>query len=105
MWQSQESNAGDREPIGMPSCVAQMGYADSSGFCIVMRDILLRNRLRPSLRMRASIGCLLQKKSEVGETGCSQWTNRMLLRHRTTPAPMADRGAPLHREDAMVRRL
>src|SRR5262249_10327781 len=59
--------------------------------------------LRPSPGVRASIVRLLQHTSEVGEAGCSQWTNRMLLRHRWTSAAMADRGTPRHREDAMVR--
>src|SRR5262245_31178354 len=59
--------------------------------------------LRISAGVYASIGYLLQKTSEVGEIGCSQWTNRMLLRHRSTSVLMVDRGIPRHREGAMVR--
>jgi DDE family transposase len=36
----QKSHAGGREPPGTPSGVAQVGYADPSSFCTVMRDIL-----------------------------------------------------------------
>jgi hypothetical protein len=36
----QKSQTGDREPLGTPSRVAQVGYADPSSFCTRMRDIL-----------------------------------------------------------------
>src|SRR5215813_45144 len=36
----QKSHASDREPLGTPSRVAQVGYSDPSSFCTMMRDIL-----------------------------------------------------------------
>src|SRR5262249_53479294 len=36
----QKSHAGDREPLGTPSRVAQVRYSDPASCCIMMRDIL-----------------------------------------------------------------
>ena len=39
-------------PLGTPSCVAHVGYADSAGFCMVMQDLLLEKS--PHVREAAS---------------------------------------------------